>query len=268
MHRNVSIAVAVVALAVASGCAGVGSPDGTVTASATPTPTGPSAAEIRQQSVGAMEDVETARYDLSMTVSTTQGTMTMNATGALDRAARKQRLDMEMKVTAGDRSRTIAAEFYFVNDTMYTRVEGQSDWQQRPIGDRNLWNNSQITRQTELLQAVSVTKEGTATVGGTETYVLAMAADDTAKLKQALAEQLSRNGNRRGLQLLENSEIETFDATVYVARDTNYIRKMDLRMTLIRESGDEMEMEMTITYSDLNGDVSIDVPTGATARIE
>jgi outer membrane lipoprotein-sorting protein len=263
MRRKILIVTTVAALAVVAGCLGGGG------GNSTPSDGSDggeelSASEIRNQSLAAMKDVETAKYEMNMNLSTDQATITMDADGVLDIEAKKQRIEMDMTVDSKGRKRSITSTTYIDGNTAYVKAMGS--WQTRDISSQNIWQSGggQIGGSRALLESMSVSKNGTATVGGTEAYVLNLEATDTKQFKQAIAEQMSnQGGSAQAMELLENSEITNFDATLYVPKDTGYVRKMTMNFGFDRDDGQSIDMSMTIRYTDINGDVGITIPADA-----
>jgi len=259
-ERQTLGAVTVAVLIAVSGCVGALGGGGGSEA-----PPGLDAAEVREDATAAMADVETAAYELSATVETEQGTVEMDATGAVDRAEREQRLDMEMTVDSGQNSQSIDTTAYVVDDTMYTKVYGQ--WQEQSAED--VWESgTQIEQQTAVLEAVDVSFVRNATVQGVDTYVLAMEASDTDELRAALADQLQQQGDQQGLSLLENSEIQSFEAEMFVSQDTDVVRKMTMTFTLDNDRYGEIDVDMTVVYTDVGGEVDVTVPEEATGSVD
>ncbi len=261
-QRQTLGAVTLAVLIAASGCIGtIGGGSG----SGSDAPPGLDAAEIREDATAAMTEVETAEYELSATVDTERGTVEMDATGAVDRADREQRIDLEMTVDNGQTSQSIDTTAYVVGDTMYTKVYGQ--WQQQSAED--VWQSgTQIEQQTAVLEAVDVSFDRNATVQGVDTYVLSVEADDTDALRSALADQLQQQGDQQGLDLLENSDIKSFEAEMFVSQDTDIVRKMTMTFTLDNDRYGKIDIDMTVVYTDVGGEVDVTVPDAATGSVD
>jgi hypothetical protein len=255
MRREALFAVSVAALLVLGGCVGGGGgPDDAGD--------GPSAGEIRSQSVSAMDGIDVATYEMTVDAEAGNGDVSMDVTGAVDRSARKQRLEMNVSTTAMGDSRTVEATAYVDGETMYLNLGGQ--WRTQNLSNRALWENGQIGSSRELMEAVSVSKAGTATVAGTETYVLELTADDTDAVQEALNSQLSQGA--QGTGSLAAGDVERFDGRMYVATDSKHLRRMELNVTTTTR-GRTVDTSVTITYTQVGGDVSIDLPEEATGRL-
>lgn len=256
MRRETYFVVAVAALAVLGGCVGGGgnqTTDGRQTAS-----DGLTGSQIQQKALAANEDIETATYRMDMEVSTGQGTVDITADGVLDLKDEMQRLDMTMSLP----TRSVDVTTYLDGDTAYSNTGGY--WRTQDVSDRNVWKRGgQLGQSETMLEAVSVTRGGTATVKGTETYVLKMNANDMDAFKQAVQKQMARSGSASSF----SGDIKSFDAKTYVAKDTKFIRKMVLEMKM-NIQGQTADVTMTMTYDDINEDVSITVPEEAKGRIQ
>jgi len=251
--RQRPIAVALVgALLLVAGCIGGGG-TATPTDRDTPTPDASPAEQLRYQAVTEMEGFETAEYELTTEVSTDQRAATISIDGVVDRTARKQYMNVTVE---GSGAASTDSETYVDGTTIYQRTMG--GWRTQDISDRHVWNNTQVGQSRAMLQAVSVSRAGNATVDGTRVRVLELEAEDMDAFREAVDRRLSRTG-----QSSTDGEITSFSAKAYVDPDTGYLLRMETDMSM-RADGSTAQMSTTVTYSNINKPVSIEIPEAAT----
>lgn len=241
--KRTLVVTALLALLVAvSGCLGGGTTGTT------------DAEQIRQDTVAAMQNLETATYEMQMSISAKGQTIEMNATGAMDRQAKLMRMNLSMD--AG--FRTIQVTQYIDGNTSYINLNGQ--WQTKDVSGQTpgegFWGNNQFAQQADALQNATVTLNGTATVDGEETHVLEVEVG-----KETIRELLPQQS---AAGTLENVDISDIHFTQYVDTDTSYIRKVEMNMDMTVQ-GQQATASLTMTFDDFNEDVSIEVPDAATS---
>lgn len=245
--RTLLVTVLLTLLVAVSGClGGANGPQGDST---------PSAEQIQENTVSAMKDVETATYEMQMTISAGGQNVEMTADGAIDRAAKRMRMNLSMD--AGLQS--LETTQYVEGNTSYIRLNGQ--WRTQDISRQTpgegFWSNNQFAQQTDALEGASVQLNGTETVNGEETYRLEVDADQET-VNELLQQQSAATG------AIENVDIDNVQFTQYVDTESNHIRKVEMQMDMSVQ-GQEATAAMTMSYDNFNEDVSIDIPDAATS---
>lgn len=245
--RTLLVTALLTLLVAVSGClGGTNGPQGDGT---------PSAEEIRENTVSAMEDVETATYEMQMTISAGGQDIEMNADGAIDRAAKLMRMNLSMD--AGFQS--LETTQYIKGNTSYMNLDGQ--WRTQDVSGQTpgegFWSNNQFAQQTNALEGATVELNGTETVDGEETYRLDVEADQET-VNELLQQQSGATGS------LENVDISNVQFTQYVDTESNYIRKVEMQMDMTVQ-GQDATATMTMSYDNFNEDVTIEIPDAATS---
>ncbi|WP_232702343.1 DUF6612 family protein [Halobacterium wangiae] len=236
MQRRPLATLCVAALLVTAGCAGLTGDDGGAS----------DAEQLRDDATAAMEDVDTYRMEMVMNITANGRTVSMSQDGVFDHEARKARLDMSVYGTE--------AVAYMDGDTMYVKANG--GWQTQDLSEQRPWESGNgITQQRNVLESGDVSVEGTETVDGVETTVLAVDPDE-GELKELLAQQQSQG--------FEGITIEDATYRLYVADDTDLPRKMEMTMNMSAD-GQSAEAEMTAYFSAYGEPVNVTVPEQATA---
>jgi outer membrane lipoprotein-sorting protein len=201
---------------------------------------------IAEQTNEAMQDVDSYTFDLSMSLSSDQSdqTIEMGGSGSVDLAA--ERLHMTMDVMGQ------SVEQYIVGDTMYINQGGT--WQQQDVPQENLWNQQQLAQQQEILENASVTLQGNTTVDGTDVYELSVDVDED-QLMEILQQQ-------QGQQFPGQVSLNDISYTMYVTHDDHYLKRINADMSM-SASGQNADVQLEMTFSDFNGDVSIELPPEA-----
>lgn len=213
----------------------------------------PTADELRQQTISAMESVETATFTMDMTMETGGRTIEMTGDGTMDRSAKLMKMTLD--VSAG--SRDIQATQYIDGDTMYMKMGDQ--WQSmnvREMTGQDPWANNQLTQQQDILEGADVTLNGTTTIDGRHVYRLDIEANES------VARSLMRQSAAGAAGSMENVEIDRFSFTQYVDVETKHVRRIDMEMNMTVQ-GRSASADMTMTFDNFDEDVTIRIPEEA-----
>jgi len=236
MQRRTLATLCVAALLVTAGCAGLTGNGGGAS----------DAEQVKDDAVAAMQDVDTYRMEMEMNITANDRTLSMSQDGVFDHGAKQARLNMTAYGTE--------AVVYMDGDMMY--VNAGSRWQTRDLSGQDPWESGNgITQQQNVLESGDVSVEGTETVDGVETTVLAVD-PDLSELKALIAQQQA--------QSLEGVTIDDATYRLYVATDSNLPRKMEMAMEMSVDD-QSTEVEMTTRFSDYGEPVNVTIPEEATA---
>jgi len=238
MRRKLVPLLAALLLAVpVSGCLGIGGED-----------TSEQAKRVQEAALQSMQSTDTNRFNMSMSVESSDQRLSMHAEGAIDRSERKLRMNMSM---SGAVNRDVTV--YFDNETAYQNAG--TGWATRDISDRDVWNSrDQLARQQELLNASTVRLVGNDTVDGTAVRVLELSPDE-GELRDLVAQQTQSN--------LEGVSMENVTFLYYVGTDDSQLHRVEMDATMIAD-GTAGSVSMTLEFSDFGSDVSIEIPDEAT----
>lgn len=250
MRRLLPVAVAL--LLVLAGCSGLGTQDTTTTA---PDPTGnatatdapgtadgANASAVKADTLAALDDVETYRVSTNQTSrlsGNVQQTVVTTTTGVFDRTAREARLNQSQD--AGVQS--VTSQLYLVDETLYQRSpqfarQYDSNWVAIDLSENfsAAWDGfDTLSRQQALLNASSVTLDGTTTVDGQQAYVLRLRPD---------AERYEELGSNTTGQTLDVSNVS---ATYYVSTETDRLVASTTRLNATQTvSGRSLTIDQTI----------------------
>jgi len=235
MQRRTLAVLSVAALLVTAGCAGLGGGGGGAG----------DAEQVKEDATAAMQDVDTYRMSMEMNISANGRSITMTQGGVFDHEAERARLNVS---AFGMQTVT-----YLDGTTMYMKSNGR--WQTRDMSDQDPWESGNgITQQQNILESGEVTVEGTETVDDVETTVLSVDPDEE-QLKELIAQQQS--------QSFEGITIENATYTLYVAKESDLPRKMEMTMEMSME-GQTAEANMTAYFSEYGEPVNITIPEKAT----
>jgi len=213
----------------------------------------PTADQLREQVISAMEDVETASFTMEMAVETEMATVEMTADGQMDLPAKL----MKMNVEADAAGRTIQVTQYIDGSTVYIERDGQ--WQVRDLsempGGGNVWQSNQFTQQQQVLEGGALRLNGTEVIDNRHSYRLEV------EVNESVARQLLQQGTV-GTGSLENVEITSISFTQFVDVETKQIRRVDMQMEMTVQ-GQQASADLTMTVSGLNDSVDIQIPEAA-----
>ena len=208
-----------------------------------------SADAVREQTIGAMESVESYSFEMTMSIGASGQTINMTSTGAIDLANERMRQRLSLQGPF-----PVNTTQYVVNDTLYLNSSGQ--WTKRSV-DQPIWNRSQLSTQQEVLEGeVNLTLAGEATVDGEEVVVLEARPDGEALL-EAVRQQQGTGG-----QLPDGTAVSNVTVTQYVSEETSLVKRMEMSMEMTTQ-GQTVSMTMTMTFDDYNEPVEIELPPEA-----
>lgn len=247
MQRRTAVLVLLAALVATSGCAALtddGSPsdDGDDPAV--------SADAVQSRTLDALRNVSTYEYRLTGTQNLAEVTVAINATGVVNRTARRMYAETTATASRGDRSNTATTRTYVVNDTSY--VHSQGAWRAQPL-QRDAWSQNVLGRQRALLANATVTVLNRTTVDGVETY--AVEVDPAAG---SVEEYVENRGN-------VNADVSVGSVRVvqYVAADTYRVHRsvMDMSLTVGDQS---LDQHLVVTFQNYGAETNVTVPEAAT----
>ena len=201
--------------------------------------------EIAKQTNEAMQDVDSYTFDLSMTMTAQQNDQSVDitATGAIDVAEERMRMQMDFM----GRSTTQ----YIIGSSQYIELDG--NWQQRDV-QQDIWNRQQLAQQRQILDNASVSFEGNTTIDGTDVYELSVDVDED-QLMDVIQQQ-------QGQDLRSQVDLKDVSYTMYVTHGDYHLKRIvaDMKMSA---QGQTLNADMEMTFSNFNGDVSIELPPEA-----
>lgn len=238
-----ALVLAVAATLLLAGCMGGGGSDTTPEMS-------DEAKQLQEQSIAAMEDVDTYRMELTMDLESEETSVSVDADGVLNRPERRLRMNMSMD--AGPRS--VDTTVYIVGETAYVNARGM--WQTRDVSDRDLWDqNARLEQQRELMEAARLEIVGNETVDGVPVRVVEFhIPDDKLDELTALAQQQAQT---------DQGEITDATYTAYIAQETGLMRKMEVDLSMEVE-GQSVDGTVTMSFHSYGTDTNITVPEAAT----
>jgi hypothetical protein len=193
--------------------------------------------------------------------------MALNSTGAFDRTERAVRVTQR----ASRRGVTVTETVYLTNASVYRHSEAYeaqygSAWVRSdlPNGTERVWDRlDTLRRQRLLLENATVSLNGTATVAGTETRVLAVDGNESA-FEDLLAARLQ--------QLGDNVSVTVSDVrfTYYVDAETDLpVRTVGVVNSSVTANGQTLHLheELRLTFSGYGDDVSVTLPENASTAV-
>lgn len=258
--------------------------------------TGVDADEVRDSSVGAMEEVDTYEFETEMEM-TMEGdgpgslSMSMDGEGAFDEEERS----MEMFMTTGFLGFEIDQDVYVVDETMYMKMdlgmgaeEVEEEWfkiEDDPMVSETWDSSSYAEHYREILEISEVSYDDDATVDGEDAYILELEPDVDAynELVQEQMEAMT-GADAMGMDqdeideiFDEDIEVESISMSHWISQDTDYILRSEeeVTMTMSFGMGDELDdefgmadefnvtMESDTRFTSHGEDVDIDLPEEA-----
>ncbi len=258
-----------------------------------------SATEIKDSALGAMDDVDTAKMDISLTMSMgMQGTsveITTHLQGAIDRKNRK----MEMTMEVPGANENMEYKMYLVENSLYMNLgsllpenatgelENFPDWLKF---EAQSWETqSRFGMQKELLARAEVERLGEKTVEGEECTGLRI---KPTEAYWDYVENMIRQGgltsnsglptsgsliDENTMEAVENirNAIENMSMTGWYSKDSGLPIKVQLQMGIDMKGLEREEpaapstvgIDMTMTFSEFNEPLSIELPEGAEKAI-
>jgi hypothetical protein len=208
--------------------------------------------DLQQRAVNASEEVESTTFTMDMSMDLgDQGSAEMSADGAMDMAAEKMRMEMEMDAPG----QSFEISQYIIGETIYQNLDGV--WQQQSAP--GFWDQSQYAQQQEALEsATEFEVVGQSTVNDHDVYEMEIDIDE-----EQLLETVQQQGTQQGMgSLYENADISNVEMTQYIDTETYQIRQVEMSMDMSM-MGQDATMDMTMTYDDINEPVDITLPEEA-----
>lgn len=209
---------------------------------------------LQSNTLEAMEDVETASFEIEQTTEAgMEYTIMMN--GTVDTANEKMQMSMDLGPTLGQ------MESYIIGDTMY--FEESDTWYQMDTGDVQIWNHEDSFNQSkELLETGDLEVTDTTTVDGHDVYVVDIELD-----AEEYNEFLQEHGDEYGIDESIDVEVQSVNVTQYIDTESHYVRQMNVDLSADSGMG-EFRSIMTISWDDINEPVNIELPADAEDAIE
>lgn len=256
--------------------------------------------KILGDSMVAMKSVNSYTYTLEMTMAmeATGGSSpgkvstSMQSSGAADMAAKKMKMGFAMhldEITVAeqpdDMPRDFSAEMYLMEDTLYMKMDMPDigeQWIKMPFTEqmKEVYDLDMVKQQMAPLEkAIDIKFVKYETVDGSECYVLKIV-PDAASMKEWFQSQQMTTGAFDFSQLDNMQDIfKDLAYTVWIAKDGNLIKKMNIGMTTelkpaqvgVDESEFDtmtMKIDLEMTINDYNKSVSIILPEEAENAVE
>jgi hypothetical protein len=250
----------------------------------------PTAQELFTNTVTAMQKVSsyTLDYDMAMDMEVTGGEnamkMTMGGigTGAMDVSNHKMQMTMDMDVGipgagTSQMTMTMSMEMYLVEGWLYTKmtIPGAGvQWTKMRNPDEI--SQDQMAQLLVLMEsATETTLQGTEKVNGIDCYILEVVPDMNALWQWAMSQQRSNYAGEIDLSEFDMSKIiKSFGLKYWITKKAYQIIKAEVEMEMdasaetmdaSAEDFDSMTMQinMTMTFSDYNESVNIQLPEEA-----
>ena len=232
--------------------------------------------EVRDDSLDAMENTETYRFDMemNMTMDGLGGEMEgfsvdMTGEGAVNESSERMRMSSTTDIGEGTEQQT-----YVVNDTVYTKTEmgGDGSWYRMDSRSEvsQTWNSSAPAGDyEEILEISEVSHEGTETVDGESAYVLSLDPDPDA-YTDLLKERLNgaTDGGTPPLFGDGGATVEDASARYWISEKTGHVLRTRSEMDLsfgMGNTGESMSatVEIDVRMYDHGEDVSVELPDEA-----
>jgi len=209
--------------------------------------------ELLTESQEVMQNVETATFEMEISTEASTGSFDMSGTGAMNVPEEKMRMNVETELMG----ESVEIQQYIIGETIYINSQGQ--WTQQDIsqmpGQANMWEQNQ-------LQGINASDVGDVSLGeqttinGNDVQALNIDAD-----WEAIQEAMIQQGGQSSMPQ-QNLDVSNIEMTQYVDLETGAIRQLDMSMTAT-QSGQEVQMDMTFTYDNINQPVDIELPEEA-----
>jgi hypothetical protein len=265
----------------------------------------PTAQEIVDGTIQAMDDVRAYEFEIDMSLGMTaeaegetlEVTIDIDSSGALDLDNRQMKMDFTMSaIVPGEDETEMAIEAYLIDGAGYTMTDepetgpvwekeefSEAEWEETWEEAREMLNLTEP--QIELLETAEVEVIGSEKVDGIDCYVVEVTTD----IKQLWGSvwQQAALGFAEEADLEELLELpdEIFDAASYsasakqwVAKDTYFLMKAEIEMTMYvtpesmgfpdEEGEATIDIAMTLLVHDYNQPVSIELPPEAEEATE
>jgi hypothetical protein len=245
--------------------------------------------EIKHLMVDSAQNLETYRFQLEnkqnvelVNLSDTNKTkptivsITSSGHGAVNLTGRALMVTTTTTATPeGENSSTTETESYFINDTMYIKLDGNWTMLSLPATE-DIWNKQNMVKhQAELLNASKLSLLGSEKLDGEDCYKIKVV-PDMYTFAQVLSEQMGSAmpvAFMNMSQLFRESEISW---TSWVTKEGHILKKTEteVKLTITPEimgmpveaiGNFEMRMDMraTVLFQDFNKEIKIELPEEA-----
>ncbi|MFO8102270.1 MAG: DUF6612 family protein [Dehalococcoidia bacterium] len=257
-------------------------------------------AELIENAVAADDDIETARFDMQMSMDMSGKSMgqeismdmIMAGNGAMDNLNQKMKMDMHMDIGAdmgqlGDMEMEMDMETYLIDDVMYMKMGEMmgmpEGWMKMEVPGS--WDEQDmIAQQIDLLESAELEISDGGKVNGESCYKVKMT-PDMRELFESVMSQPGMGGEMGVGTLPEDMDIsefadmvKDFSVTQWYAKDTFFPMKAEIEMNMVMTAADmgmaggdgsmDMDMSMTMNFKDYNKSVSIELPAEAEGAMD
>jgi len=251
-HKTVVLAVVLALTLPLAGCSAL-----TADGEDGPDSEGPDVDEEQLQAatLETMGNVSTASVEADITVETQGSTVIeMQLEGVSNFDEQRARLD----TTIGQGARSVEAQQYVVDQTVYMNAAAFGGWVKQDVSDRPGFGNNNLEQQQRLLEAADLEVTGETTTDGHEVYVAEMNIDSEV-LNEIVNEGLSQQqtGGMAG-----EITIEDVSVTQHIDVDSNHVRYMNMEYT-VSTGGQEVTVVFEQRFSNFGQSVDITLPEEA-----
>jgi len=249
----------------------------------------PSAQDIVDNYIQALEDVRTGEFDMEMTMDidgeeegeSIAANMEMDASGVLDIENNQLQMAMNLALT-GEEDMEVEAEMYLVDNTFYilTDMLGMGPmWmklemsEMEELPEEYLEQADLLELPIELLEAFEVEVTGSEKVDGIECYVLEINPDMEQLWQMFETTELEMADIPEDFEGHLDEMFRSFSVRQWIAKDTYLLTKQEIEMTMEftpetmgfpEEEGEAaIDLFITLLFYDYNQPVSIELPPGA-----
>jgi len=191
-----------------------------------------------------------------------------------DKAMKIAMANVVMPFGDDDNVTAMALEEYFINDTIYMKIDG--NWTMMKLNLPDIWSSQNTAgTQLEILNQSQITLLGVQTIDGQECYQIGVVQDMDALSKVASEQTDLPLGMINLSELYQNA---TMELVYWIDMDEKQLRKMEMTMDLSMDPEDlgipadeigDRELQMfirsTYLYRDINEDIEIVLPAEALA---
>jgi hypothetical protein len=210
------------------------------------------AANVTADALAAMDGVDTARIDLTLTVEGNQGTLLeADSQTAVDRRNRRMRVEATAEPLLQD---SIDFAQYTTNETVYTRTDGE--WRRETVS--GVWDQDPISAYEAMLDGGETELRGVTTFEGREVYVLETTVDGET-LASLVSQQTPETGVDGGI-------FDDLTVEQYVDRETGHVRYLELEFETSGFGSGRTTVTLTTTLSGFDDPVEIAIPAAATSN--
>lgn len=149
---------------------------------------------------------------------------------------------------------TIEMTQYIVGDTQYIEAMGQ--WHVEPVPGAEVWENDTIVQQGEILETGDVEIVETTTKNGHDVHIVEIEPDT-----DLVEETVARSEFQDPMNVVA-FDVHDVQYTMAIDAETDHVRYVDSEMDAAVD-GEEMSMNMTMTFDGFDDPVEIELPDEA-----